>query len=323
VKVLLADKFPEARLKQLRAAGHDAEYAPETSAEDLPDAITGYRALVVRSTRVGAQTMSAGNDLGLIIRAGAGVNTIDLTAATERGIQVCNVPGKNAVAVAELALGLMIAIDRRIPDNVSELRAGHWEKKRFSEARGLMGRKLGIVGLGEVGLALAVRASALGMELYAVDRPQRDPYKTGRADQIGFTMVPDIHVLAQTCDVISFHVPVNEATMTLVDRDLLDEMKPGAVVINTARGELIDEAALIEAMDRKGIRAGLDVYQDEPGSGSAEFHTKLAMHPNVYGTAHIGASTDQAQNAIADMVIRILDEFDQGRAVNAVNQLGA
>jgi D-3-phosphoglycerate dehydrogenase len=111
--------------------------------------------------------------------------------------------------------------------------------------------------------------------------------------------------------------------MTLVDRDLLDEMKPGAVVINTARGELIDEAALIEAMDRKGIRAGLDVYQDEPGSGTAEFHSKLAMHPNVYGTAHIGASTDQAQNAIADMVIRILDEFDQGRAVNAVNQLGA
>jgi D-3-phosphoglycerate dehydrogenase len=123
--------------------------------------------------------------------------------------------------------------------------------------------------------------------------------------------------------VISFHVPVKEATMTLVDRDLLDEMKPGAVVINTARGELIDEAALIEAMDRKGIRAGLDVYQDEPGSGSAEFHSKLAMHPNVYGTAHIGASTDQAQNAIADMVMRILDEFDQGRAVNAVNQLGA
>jgi D-3-phosphoglycerate dehydrogenase len=236
---------------------------------------------------------------------------------------VCNVPGKNAVAVAELALGLMIAIDRRIPDNVTELRAGRWNKKRFSEAKGLKGRRLGIVGLGEVGLALAVRAAALGMELYAVDRPQRDPYKTGRADQIGFTMVPDIHVLAQTCDILSFHVPVNEATMTLVDRDLLEEMKPGAIVINTARGELIDETALIEAMDRKGIRAGLDVYQNEPTSSHTDFHSELAMHPNVYGTAHIGASTDQAQNAIADMVITILDEFDQGRVVNGVNQLGS
>lgn len=323
MKVLFADKFPEARLASVRTAGHDVEYAPETSESDLPRVIAGHQALVVRSTPISAEAMDAAADLTLIVRAGAGVNTIDVDAATERRIQVCNVPGKNAAAVAELAMGLMIAIDRRIPDNVAELRGGQWDKKRFSEAKGLMGRKLGIVGLGEVGLALAIRAAALGMELLAVDRPQRDPYKMGRADQIGMTMVPDILALARTCDVLSFHVPVNEATMTLVNADLLNEMKPGAILINTARGELIDEAALIEAMDRKGIRAGLDVYQDEPSTSTADFSSKLAMHPNVYGTAHIGASTEQAQNAIADMVVEILGEFDEGRVVNAINQVRA
>ena len=173
MKILFADKFPAGHMEQLRGRGFQCAYQPDLSADELPRAVVGHDVLVVRSTRVTADAIDKGNVLGLIIRAGAGTNTIDKNAASEKQIRVCNVPGKNAVAVAELTLGLLLAIDRNIPDNVTDLRSGRWDKKRYSETRGLYGRKLGIVGLGAIGLAVAERARGFGLKLFALRKPGR------------------------------------------------------------------------------------------------------------------------------------------------------
>ncbi len=319
MKILFADAFDQTHLQAIRGMGHECDYLPATTADDLPELIHGYEGLVVRSTKVTAETIDAGDHLALIIRAGAGTNTIDVQAAAEVGIYVCNVPGQNALAVAELAFGLIAAIDRNIPDNVIDLRAGIWRKKHFSQAIGLYGRVLGIVGIGDIGLALASRAKAFGMDVYAIRKPNRDPETLRRIEELGIHLVADIHLLARQCDILSFHVPLNEATSEMIDRDLLAEMKPGAVIINTSRGEIVDEKALIEAMDEKGIRAGLDVFKDEPAAGEGTFTSALARHPNVYGTHHIGASTDQAQRAIAAGVQRILQFYSEGTVLHCVN----
>ena len=155
MKILFADKFPADYADRLEQMGHECSIRPELNAEDLPAALAGTGILVVRSTRVTAEALAAANSLKMVIRAGAGTNTIDKLAASERGIPVCNVPGRNAIAVAELAMGLLVCIDRRIPDNVEQIRRGEWNKKRFSEARGLFGRPIGIVGLGAIAMPMA------------------------------------------------------------------------------------------------------------------------------------------------------------------------
>lgn len=319
MKILFADKFQEQYLDQIVSAGYPCVLKPDLKADDLAAEIPGYDTLIVRSTRVGSETIDASDRLSLIIRAGAGTNTIDKQAAADRGICVCNVPGKNAIAVAEITIGLLLAIDRNIADNVVDLRQGQWNKKRYSEARGLYGRNIGVVGLGEIGLAVAERAHALGLKVHAVHKPNRRPKAQARLAAIDTAFMSNLHDLAGSCDILSFHVPANEETKGLIGRELLAHVRPGAVIINTARGEVVDDAALIEAMDEKGIRAGLDVYNGEPAGGQAEFHAPLAQHPNVYGTHHIGASTEQAQNAIAAEVVRILTAFEAGTVLHCVN----
>ena len=133
------------------------------------------------------------------------------------------------------------------------------------------------------------------------------------------TYVDDLPTLARTCDVLSFHVPASAKTRGMVDREFLDHVRPGAIILNTSRGEIIDEDALIEAMDTKQIRAGLDVYRDEPGQSTGQIDSRLARHPNVYGTHHIGASTEQAQQAIAEEVVRMLDAYQSGEVLHCVN----
>jgi len=319
MKILVADKFPEAHLDRLRAAGHECRMSPGLDADDLPAAIPGFNGLVVRSTRVTPATIAAADQLAVIIRAGAGVNTIAVNAAADRAIFVCNTPGQNAVAVAELTMGLILAIDRNIPDNVAALRDGAWHKKRYSKAKGLAGRTLGIVGFGAIGTAVATRARAFEMDVVVIDHPDGPQERTDRIDRIGARTVPDLETLAATADILTFHVPANDATTGLISGELLDRMKPGAFIINTSRGSLVDEEALIAAMDSKGIRAGLDVYRDEPSSGDGRFDSALARHPNVYGTHHIGASTEQAQDAIAAAVVNVIESFASGTLINCVN----
>jgi D-3-phosphoglycerate dehydrogenase / 2-oxoglutarate reductase len=319
MKVLIADSFPENHRERLAERGHECVFEPDLTADELPDRIADFDGLVVRSTVVSADTLQRGESLRFVIRAGSGTNTIDKETATERGVHVCNVPGRNAIAVAELAFGLLLALDRRIPDNVSDLRTGRWDKRRYAKARGIFGRRIGVVGLGRIGMAFAERAAAFGAEVHAVAKSDRDPELAARADAIGVTYVDDLAALARTCDVLSFHLPAASGTRGLVDRELLAEVRPGTIILNTSRGEIVDEDALIEAMDAKGVRAGLDVYADEPGRSEGEIDSKLARHPNVYGTHHIGASTEQAQQAIAEEVVRMVEAYEAGDVLHCVN----
>jgi len=322
LKILFADKFPESQLQQLQDQGHECDLQPDLDGDTLPQAVKDAEVLVVRSTKITSETIGAAASLRLIIRAGAGTNTIDKDAAADKGIPVCNIPGKNAVAVAELAMGLLIAIDRRIPENVIDLRAGRWNKKKYSVAQGLMGRHMGIIGLGAIGLAVAERARAFGIHVYVVDKPDRSARTRETLASLGLLTVPDLDAMLGTCDIISLHVPSAAETKGMVDAEFLAKLQPGAILINASRGDVIDEAALIAAMNDKGIRAGLDVYADEPSAGEGAFSSALASHPNTCGTHHIGASTDQAQKAVSDGVLEVIDAFTGGTVMNCVNGQG-
>jgi len=319
MRILFADKFQTPYLEQLKARGYDCDFQPDLGADDVPAQIGGADVIIVRSTKVTRAAIEAGDNLKLIIRAGAGTNTIDKAAAAERSIPVCNVPGKNAVAVAELAFGLLLSIDRNIPDNVADLRNGRWDKKTYSKAEGIKGRKLGIVGLGGIGMALAERAAVFGMDVHVIAKSGRDAETTARLDAISATTVPDLDTLVGYCDVVSFHVPATPETTGMINDELLAKFQDGAILINTARGEIVDEAALMRALDNKGMRAGLDVFNDEPGAAQGEFDSPLARHPRVYATHHIGASTEQAQNAIAAEVVDLRADFARGNVRHCVN----
>jgi len=319
MKVLLADALPDAAVDRLEDAGAEVTRLPDLTADTLPDHITGHEVLIVRSTKVTAETLDAADRLGLVVRAGAGINTIDCDRAAELGTFVCNVPGKNALAVAELTMGLLIAIDRHIADGTADLRAGTWNKKAYSKADGLFGRQMGIIGVGDIGIATAARASAFGIDVVAVDKPGRSERALARAEAAGIQWVASTDELLATSDIVSLHVPGAADTKGMVDAAFLAAMKDGAVLLNTSRGDVVDEAALIDAMETKGIRAGLDVFADEPGGGSGTFDSALAKHPNVVATHHVGASTAQAQAAITDGTVETVLAYRSGTPINVVN----
>ena len=228
-------------------------------------------------------------------------------------------PARNAVAVAELTMGLLLATDRHVAQATADLRAGRWSKATYSNAEGLMGRTIGIVGLGEIGLCVAERAKAFGLVIVGLRRPNRTPESEARIRSIGIRLVDSIEQLVGMSDIVSLHVPAVDDTASMVDAALLGHFRQGAILLNTSRGDMIDEDALIAAMDAKGIRAGLDVFRDEPRSGDSEFDSKLAKHPNVIGTHHIGASTDQAQRSVAQGVAQTVQAFASGAPINCRN----
>jgi D-3-phosphoglycerate dehydrogenase len=316
MKVLVADAFPKERLADFGALGLTVDHRPDVPAKELPAAALGASILVVRSKQVAAPVFEGSPALSLVVRAGAGVNTIDVAAASKRGVYVANCPGQNSVAVAELAIGLVIALDRRIPDNVALLRAGRWDKKTFSEARGLLGRTLGIAGVGSIGREVAARARALGMRVLAWSRTLTET----RAEELGVERSPNLISLARESDYLSLHLPLSKETRGIVSREVLAAMRPGAALVNTARAELVDQAALLEAAREGRLRVGADVFDGEPEKGQAEFDSPLAKLPNVYGTHHIGASTAQAQDAIAREAVRIVESYVRtGHVPNCVN----
>src|SRR5689334_2534789 len=192
MRILFADRLPDKTLADLESHGHECVMEPALTADDLAGRITGFEGLVVRSTKVGHKVFDAADRLALVIRAGAGTNTIDTDTAAAQGVLVANVPGRNSVAVAELTMGLLLAIDRRIADNVADLRAGHWNKKLYGKADGLLGKTMGIIGLGAIGLAVARRASAFGIRVQSVERKSRSQASVDRAAELGITMVPTL-----------------------------------------------------------------------------------------------------------------------------------
>lgn len=320
MNILIADSFPESHVKILTDEGHVVTTNPDLDEDTLAGAVKDNEAIIVRSTKVNADALESGKSLKLVIRAGAGTNTIDKAHAADIGIRVCNVPGANAIAVAELVMGLIIAIDRNIASNVSDLRNGTWNKKKFSKASGLFGQSIGILGLGAIGLAVAERANAFGMQVYAVAKSGRSDDAEARISSAGITQLESMDDLLEICDIISLHMPATDDTKKMVNESFLGKMKDGAVIINSSRGELIDEAALLDALNNRGMRAGLDVYDNEPGAGDNSFDSELASHPSVCGTHHIGASTEQAQIAVADGVVDVLRAYEDGNIINCVNQ---
>ena len=317
MKILIADKFPDSGVEALRALGCEVTVDPELKEETLVAAVRETRAdaLVVRSTKVTEPMLEAGN-LRLVVRAGAGYNTIDVKAASSRGIYVSNCPGKNAVAVAELAFGLILALDRRIPDNVADLRGGRWNKKEYGKARGLLGRTLGLVGVGRIGQEMIPRARAFGMPVVAWSRSLTPE----RAAELGVEMKESPEAVAAASDVVSVHLALKEGTRGLIGAGVFEAMRPGAYFVNTSRAEIVDQTALASAVREKGIRAGLDVFEGEPATATGDVALDLAELPGVYVTHHIGASTDQAQAAIADETVRIVKTYlETGKVPNVVN----
>lgn len=321
MKVLIADKFEQSGIDGLKAAGCEVVYQADLNGDTLTQALreTAADVLVVRSTTVTAPMLEAGA-LSLVVRAGAGYNTIDVATSSARGIYVSNCPGKNAIAVAELACALMLALDRRIPDNVAELRAGTWNKKEYSKARGLYGRTLGLLGYGNIGQEMAKRAHAFGMPIVVWSRRFVNGQEKVEDAAIPMTLAKTPQEVAERADVLSVHLALTAETRGLVNASVLEKLKPGSYFINTARGEVVDYAALEQVIKTRHIRVALDVFAAEPKESTGEFKDPVVRLPGVYGTHHIGASTDQAQEAIASETVRIITAYkDTGKVPNVVN----
>lgn len=319
MRVLIADAFEADGVAGLEALGCEVTVSPKLTAADIAGALAEAPpdVLIVRSTKVNeAAIEAAGPALRLIVRAGAGYDNIDVAAASKRGVFVATCPGQNSVAVAELAFGLIAALDRRIPENVIALREGRWAKGEFSKARGLYGRTLGVIGLGSIATELAKRAQAFGMNIVAWSRSLTDE----SAAELGVRRAPSPEAVAAASDVVSIHLAFNAATRGFIGTSFFDAMRPGAGFVNTSRAQIVDADALRSAIEGKGIKVALDVWPDEPATSAGEFRSDLASLPGVIGTAHIGASTQQAQQAIAAEAVRVVGEFAAGRDVpNVVN----
>jgi len=315
MRILIADKLSTRAVQSLEQLGLEVDFRPDCSADDLPECVSGINVLIVRSTKVSAATIDAADQLSLIVRAGAGVNTIDVERASTQGIYVSNCPGMNSDAVAELTLGLLIACDRRIADATSALRNGQWEKKKFGKAPGLKGRTLGVLGMGAIGRIVARRAQALEMNVVAWSRSLTG--ETAQEWSVEFAETPlDV---ARCSDAVTLHMASSDDNHHMINAEFLSAMPDGAILVNTSRGTLVDTAALKSAISQKGLRVGLDVFESEPGAGTGSFEdTELAGR--ICCTPHIGASTDQAAEAIATEVVRIVSGYrENGQPPHAVN----
>ena len=317
MKVLVADKLDQRALDGLADLGCEVASDPELKEGALHSALLSSQAevLIVRSTKVPEEVLD-GTGLSLIIRAGSGYNTIAVGAASDRGISVANCPGMNAIAVAELAFGLILCLDRKIPDNVAELRSGRWDKKGFGKGRGLYGRTLGLVGLGNVAQHMVSRAQAFGMDVVSFSRfltPETAAcLQIGRADSLD--------ELARQSDFVSLHIALGPETEGMVGRAFFAAMKDGAGLINTSRAGVVVQDELVAAVKSGKITAGLDVFEGEPSVGQGEYDGEIKDVPGIYCTHHIGASTAQAQEAVAMEAVRIVKEFQAtGVAPNVVS----
>jgi len=296
--VLICDPLAESAVARLKAAGLEVVEKPGMSQEELAAELAkGYEAVVVRSaTKVRKPAIDAARGLRLIVRAGVGLDNIDVEYAREKGIEVRNTPRASTVSVAELALAHMLALARALPQATLSLREGRWEKKAFKGVE-LSGKTLGVVGIGRIGQAVARRALALGMRVVAYDKfVKESPIPEVR-------MVP-MDQLLREADFVTLHVPADPAG-PVIGKEEIAKMKDGAFLINCARGGVVDEAALLEGLNSgKLAGAGLDVFQEEPPK-----NMELLRHPKVSLTPHIGAQTKEAQSRVGEEVVDILLEF--------------
>jgi len=297
LKVIITDPIATEGVKLLRAAGLEVDERPGLAPDELIKAIPEYDAIIVRSaTKVTADVINAGRNLKVIGRAGVGLDNVDKKAADARGIKVVNTPAATSISVAELALGFMFAAARQIPQATQSLREGKWEKKAF-KGRELYGKTLGIIGAGRIGTELAKRAEALGMTVLVVRRTNKES---------AYGRLVSLDELLSQADFISLHIPKTAETTHLLNAQAFAKMKKGVVIVNCARGGVVDEAALYEACKSGQVAmACLDVFETEPPKDWSLFSL-----PNVIGTPHIGAQTQEGQEragiGIAEEVCKAL-----------------
>lgn len=311
--ILVPDNLDKAGLDILKAAdGFSVQAAPKMSRDELLAAAPAADALIIRSaSKVDGTVMDAAPQLTVVGRAGVGVDNIDLEAATARGIVVMNAPDGNTVATAELAIGLMLALARHIPQAEISIRAGQWEKKAFMGVE-LRRKTLGIVGFGRIGRAVARRAKAFDMTVIA-----HDPFGAqDAADALGVELV-SLDALFARADFITLHAAASASTRNLINAETIQKMKPGVRIVNDARGSLIDEAALAEALTSGRVAgAALDVYSTEPVPAD----NPLLGLPNVIHTPHLGASTFEAQDEVATQIAhQVIDALTAHDYRNVVN----
>ncbi len=313
--VVVADRIADSGFALLNAEEAIEVVSTAGDAARLKEEIKRANALIVRSdTKVTADLMAKATELQVIGRAGVGVDNVDVAAATQRGIAVLNAPGANTVSAAEHAIGLLLASLRNIPPAVSSMRAGKWARKEFPGTE-MRGKTLGLVGLGRIGRHVATIARAFGMRIIA-----HDPYlPEARALELGIELVP-VDQLLSRADVVSLHLPLTDDTRHFLNRERIAQMKDGAVVVNTARGALIDDTALIEALDSGKLGgAALDVFEPEP----LVEDSPLRSHERVTLTPHLAASTSEAQERVAtEICTAIRDALLTGSVGGAVNLPG-
>ncbi len=300
MKVLICDKLEKAAVEQMRTAGLVVDVQDEITPEQLAAVLPAYDGMVVRSrTKVRQALIDLCPNLKVIVRGGVGLDTIDAEYARSKGITVMNTPLASSASVAELAIGYMFALARSSFQASESMKAEKWEKKRF-EGREIGGKTLGLIGIGNIGREVARRAHALGMRVLAYD-----PYVKQSDDA---KLVPLDELLAQA-DYISLHLPKTKESAGMIGREAFERMKPGVRIINCARGGIIDELALVEALSSgKVAGAALDVYAEEPPTDWT-----LAKHPNVICSPHIGAATVEAQSRVGAEVAQKLIDFARSK----------
>jgi (S)-sulfolactate dehydrogenase len=314
MRILISDDLsPEAKAILERIPGAQVDLRVGLKPSELREIIGGYEALAVRSaTKVTKEVLDAAQKLRVIGRAGTGVDNIDLGAASRRGVVVMNAPGGNSVSVAEHTLALLLALARQVADASQSTRGGKWEKKKYASGRELMGKTLGVIGTGSIGALVVRRAQAFGMKVLGYD-----PFLAAEAAQkLGLELV-DLADIWKRSDAITLHVPLTEQTKNMVGAPQIAQMKPGALLVNCARGGLVDEKALAEAL-KKGKLGGaaLDVFEAEPPPADHP----LFSCPNFIGTPHLGGSTEDAQQNVATIVCEaMVDYLTSGTIRNAVN----
>jgi len=312
-RVLIADSMSSRAAEVLSASqGVSVDVRDDITPEDLTTAICDYDGLIVRSrTKVTAEVIAAGTKLRLIGRAGIGVDNIDVKEASRRGVVVENTPSGNAVTTAEHALSLLLSAARQTPQATASMRAGKWEKKKF-KGRELLGKTLGIVGLGNIGRIVADRARGLRMQVIG-----HDPFITKDAAQRAGVELVDFDELCERADFVTVHAPLTNSTRGIIGAKAMARMKDGVIIVNAARGGIVDEGALLEALSSgKVAGAALDVFTEEPPPADHP----LLQHPKVICTPHLGASTGEAQEKVA---VEIAEQFAayaaSGEVRNAVN----
>ncbi|HSL98391.1 MAG TPA: phosphoglycerate dehydrogenase [Candidatus Deferrimicrobiaceae bacterium] len=310
MRILVAESIAPQGLEELRAR-HEVDVRTGLAPEALREIVADYDALIVRSqVKVDASLIAAARRLQVVGRAGVGVDNVDVDAATRAGITVVNAPTGNTIAAAEHTLAMLLAVARRIAAADTSLRAGEWARSRYQGVQ-LRGRTLGVIGLGKIGMAVAERARGFEMTLLG-----NDPYVTAEQAALRGVELVDLDTLLARADVVTVHVPLSRATTALIDADAIAKMKPGAIVLNVARGGIVDEAAVATALhDGRLGGAGIDVFDHEPPAESPLLDT-----PNTVLTPHLGASTAEAQVAVSEEIAeQVLDVLAGRPARYAVN----